>query len=106
MNSDMALALTVSATQSSATSCSLSSGWNLIGLKSNEVKSITNLISENENNIASIWKWEDNNWYVYLPKDGLEATKVYVNSKGFSVLLNIEPGEGFWVNATQNLILP
>jgi len=79
-------------------SLSLSQGWNLVGLKSNESKSITDLISENENNIASIWKWESGAWAVYLPN---QNTQAYADSKGFAVLEDIEPGEGFWVNCSQ-----
>ena len=80
----------------------LKKGWNLIGLKSNEAKSITTLISGNTDNIASVWKWDSGAWAVYLPGGGTEA---YAESKGFSVLENINPGEGFWVNAIQQITL-
>ena len=104
MNFNIPQNLTVSGSQPADTSCSLSDGWNLIGLKSNETKSITDLISGNEGNIASVWKWESGAWAVYLPdqKDGGAA---YAQSKGFSVLENINPGEGFWVNAIQQITL-
>ena len=111
VNSSTAQTLTVSGAQPSNTSCSLSSGWNLIGLKSNETKLITDLISENADKIASIWKWINppGNWAVYLPKDdsdkGLTETQKYANAKGFSVLSNIEPSEGFWVNCNEGITL-
>jgi len=111
VNSDMAQTLAVSGTQASDTSCSLTDGWNLIGLKSNEAKSITDLISGNENKIASVWKWINppGKWAVFLPKDdldkGLTETQDYANAKGFDVLEDINTGEGFWVNATQQITL-
>ena len=102
VNSNTNQSLTVSGTQPSNTSCLLDSGWNLIGLKSSEAKSITTLISGNTDNIASVWKWDSGAWAVYLPGGGTEA---YAESKGFSVLENIEPGEGFWVNCNGAIIL-
>lgn len=107
VNSNTDQDLTVSGTQPLDSSHFLSSGWNLIGLKSNETKSISTVISSNENNIASIWKWINppGKWAVYLPKDdsdkGLTETQEYATSKAFSLLQQINPGEGFWVNATQ-----
>ena len=94
--------LTVSGTNPDDTLCSLSSGWNLIGLKSNETQSITGLITGNEGKIASIWKWINNTWAVYLPGGG---TDTYAQSKGFSVLDTIKPGEGFWVNCSEPITL-
>lgn len=39
---------------------------------------------------------------VYLPGQDDGGTE-YAQSKGFSVLENINPGEGFWINATQQI---
>ena len=58
-------------------------------------------------------EFEENNeeeyeykWAVYLCKDaGLEVTKKYAVLKGFSVLETINPGEGFWVNCSSNVIV-
>ncbi|RLB88572.1 MAG: hypothetical protein DRH26_13325 [Deltaproteobacteria bacterium] len=85
-------------------SLTLSAGWNLVGLKTSETKAVTDFISGNEAKIASVWKWENSSWAVYLPGQddgGIE----YAESKGFTVLSNINPGEGFWVNATQKITL-
>ena len=84
-------------------SSSLSSGWNLLGLKSDSAKSITEFITGNEANITSIWKWKNETWAVYLPDGGTES---FAESKGFNVISDIELGEGFWVNATQDVVLP
>jgi hypothetical protein len=82
----------------------LNPGWNLIGLKSNQNQAITSLISDKEGKVVSVWKWLNSKWAVYLPgqEDGGAA---YAGSKGFTVLSNIEPGEGFWVNCTEEITL-
>ncbi len=80
-------------------------GWSLIGLKSNQAESITDLISENENKITSIWKWAETTWAVYLPQYGPADTETYANGKGFGVLSTINPGEGFWINCTEEITL-
>ena len=102
VNSSTEQTLTVSGTQPVDTSCSLTDGWNLNGLKSNETKAITDFIDGKEDKITSIWKWLNNTWAVYLPGGD---TDTYAQSKGFSVLGEINPGEGFWVNCTVEVTL-
>ncbi|RLB86333.1 MAG: hypothetical protein DRH26_17435, partial [Deltaproteobacteria bacterium] len=86
-------------------SLSLTQGWNLAGLKSDQGKSITDLISGNETIIVSVWKWQDGGWAVYLPGED-DGGAAYAAGKGFSPLGDVNPGEGFWVNATQQTTLP
>ncbi len=105
INSEIPQTLTISGTQPEDTSLLLSPGWNLVGLKSFTPKSIDDLIFENENNILSVWKWENNNWAVYLPQEGLDGTEVYAEVKGYLILNIINPGEGFWVNRMKEIIL-
>jgi hypothetical protein len=104
VNSSINQSVSVSGTQPADTSCLLTSGWNLVGLKSNETKAITDLVSEKEDSITSVWKWDNGKWAVYLPgkDDGGDA---YAKSKGFSLLGDINPGEGFWVNCTEAVTL-
>ena len=83
----------------------IAAGWNLVGLKIDESVSIDSLIEGNEEKILSIWKWSGNNWAVYLPVYGQEATQNYANAKGFEVLTKINPGEGFWINAKKSIEL-
>jgi len=104
VNSNIAQDLTVMGTEPANPSCSVNSGWNLIGLKSNQSKSITDYISGNESNIISMWKWGNGNWSVYLPGEG-DAGAAYANSKGFGLISNINPGEGFWVNCIEATML-
>jgi len=58
-----------------------------------------------EDKIMCLWKWVDNTWTVYLPEYGLETTEQYVESKSFEVLTEINPGEGFCINASSALEL-
>ena len=78
----------------------MSAGWNLVGLKGDQGKTIDDLISGNESSIASVWKWENSSWAVYLPGED-DGGAAYAQSKGFALLTDIEPGEGFWVNCAQ-----
>jgi len=73
-----------------------------LGLKTCQSKDITELISDNAEKIISLWKWQDNNWAVYLPN---QDTKKYADSKGFGVIDSINVGEGFWVNCAGAIIL-
>ncbi len=95
--------LSISGTQEFG-SLTLTQGWNLIGLRKSEAITITELITGNEQQITSIWKWAGNNWAVYLPgtEDGGAS---YAQGKGFEPLENIDPNEGFWVNAEKGMVL-
>jgi hypothetical protein len=96
--------LTVSGTEPSDTSLALVSGWNLIGLKSDAAKSISDFVSGNEIKISSVWKWDNGKWAVYLPDED-DGGAAYAKSKGFSLLDEINPGEGFWVNCMEGITL-
>ncbi|MCF8076864.1 MAG: hypothetical protein K9K87_11965, partial [Desulfotignum sp.] len=97
INSATSQALTYDGMPPADTSCLLKKGWNLTGLKVNEVKSVSELIANNPDQIISLWKWVDGKWAVYLPGQA-DGGAAYANSKGFSLLSDIAPGEGFWVN--------
>ncbi len=73
--------------------------WNLL---SNKCSTIPSSVFS-PNSINSVWKWQGNKWAVYLPG---QDTSGYANQKGFYVLTNIEPGEGFWVNAKSQTSIP
>jgi hypothetical protein len=85
-------------------SLTLTSGWNLVGLKSDQARTIADFISGNETKIASVWKWQNGGWAVYLSAED-DGGDAYAESKGFTMLSDIEPGEGFWVNCTENITL-
>ena len=77
-------------------SLNLSMGWNLVGLKSTQSATVTDLIASTSGTV-SMWKWANNTWSVVLPNEG-DKGAAYAASKGFSQLTTINPGEGFWVN--------
>jgi len=79
-----------------AADLTLDAGWNLV---SSRVEIAASATFSDDTKFASVWKWETNNWAVYLPG---QDTKTYADPKGFKVLSTISPGEGFWVNAGQS----
>ena len=97
--------ISISGIPSQDTTLQIDPGWNLISLKVNKKKGIDELISGNEDKIMSVWKWLGDTWAVYLQVYGQDTTEQYAESKGFEVLKGINPGEGFWINATSALEL-
>lgn len=104
-NSDTARSLSVKGTYPEATSVSIAEGWNLVGLKGCSPRTVAALVAGNEEEISSLWKWKGGNWEVSLPAEG-DSGIDFANSKGFGHFLAINPGEGFWVNASAPLSLP
>ena len=82
----------------------MTAGWNLLGLKGDQTKTITVLISGNESSTVSVWKWENNTWSVYLAGEN-DGGAAYAQTKGFNELSSIGPGEGFWFNAGGSITL-
>jgi hypothetical protein len=93
LNMEEESTLNVIGTEVSNSNLSFVQGWNLVGLKVNEEKSIEDVVPDSA---ISAWKWENNNWAVWLPDQ--ETLQEYAASKGFAILQNIKPDEGFWVN--------
>jgi hypothetical protein len=85
--------LHITGTEASNSDISFVQGWNLVGLKVNEEKSIEDVVPDGA---ISAWKWENNNWAVWLPDQ--ETLQEYAASKGFTILQFIKPEQGFWVN--------
>jgi len=104
INSSIPQTLSVSGVDLSG-SLTMTAGWNLAGLKKDQSKTISNLISGNASSIASVWKWDSGSWAVYLPGEG-DGGESYAAGKDFGWLSTVNSGEGFWVNATQDFTLP
>lgn len=68
-------------------------GWNLVSAV--VVVDVPALMGD-PGTFTTIWKWENDNWAVYLPGEASPGT--FAASKGFAQLAAINPGEGFWVN--------
>jgi hypothetical protein len=95
---------------SSATTLSITSGWNLVG-NSNNVPITASSIFNSQTDVSTIWKWETTGtnasitypaWAFYSPALSTSDLATYAASKGYDVLTTINAGEGFWVNAKTN----
>lgn len=103
----MALSLLAGQNDSSAASLGLVSGWNLVG---NSVEAPLDVATSfgDSSKVVTVWKWETTGtnaaitypaWAFYTPSlaDGGAS---FAASKGYDFLTTINPGEGFWVNAS------
>ena len=59
------------------------------------------------NAVITVWKWDaaNTNWQFYTPQMDAAALQNYAAGKGYGVLSEIRPGEGYWVNAKNQLWL-
>lgn len=103
LNAQQGGALTIPGTPLSG-GIAITSGWNLVGLKGDQDITVADLLS-GKTGIVSLWKWESGNWAVRLP-DEQDGGQGYATDKGFGLLQAIAPGEGFWVNSTEELTIP
>ena len=85
----------------------LASGWNLLGNSLNQKLLVAALYGDS-NTITSVWKWSPSKigWQFYAPSMDTATLQSYVNQKGYDVLSEVWPGEGYWVNAKSSPILP
>jgi hypothetical protein len=82
----------------------LHKGWNLLGLKGPHSLLVGDVLGPDADKITSIWKWvcaadDSCKWAVALPNYSPAQNLQYANSKGFSLLDALAPGQGFWANA-------
>lgn len=73
----------------------LAGGWQLVSLKNNSTVSVASVF--NDTKVATVWKYTDGGWEAYSPDTDLMKT---ITDAGISKLDTIDPGEGFWVNAS------
>ena len=69
----------------------LSEGWNLVGFSSADSREMSDAISSIVDHVKSVWAYKDGQWRVYDPA-----------SPGFSDLVSMEPGYGYWVKASSS----
>ena len=67
----------------------LSSGSNLVGYNSATAQAIAQAMGSIEDQCLSVWAFIDGSWRVYDPAN-----------PGFSDLSTMEPGYGYWIDAT------
>ena len=68
----------------------LSTGWNLVGYNSDTAQAVADALASIEGKYISVWAYINGSWQVYDP-----------NNPGFSDLTTIEPGYGYWINASE-----
>lgn len=58
--------------------------------------------------VQTVWVWNNaaSQWLFWSPQLSTDENKQYAAEKGFEVALQIEPGQGFWVNSWFNTSLP
>ena len=79
---------------------SLGQGWNLLGNSLNQPISVATLFGD-PNVVSAVWKWDSaiGHWQFFTPMMDAATLQAYVTSKGYGVLSQVGPGEGYWANA-------
>jgi len=80
-----------------AISINLNTDWNLVGYNSSSAQPIADALASIAGKYISVWAFVNGAWKVYDPAN-----------PGFSDLTIMEPGYGYWINATEDCawILP
>ncbi|HEY5291241.1 MAG TPA: fibronectin type III domain-containing protein, partial [Burkholderiales bacterium] len=108
-------ATTTLAAGSASFTPSLAKNWNLLGNSLNITLDVAALfgnasapVAGVSSSIASLWKWDaaSGAWAFYSPRLSAAQISAYAASKGYLVLSNIGPGEGYWINAATPFSLP
>jgi hypothetical protein len=86
LNMTEAATLTVAAILPSK-SINLIAGWNLVGYNSSTAQAIGGALASISGNVVSVWVYINGQWKVYDPAN-----------PGFSDLMTMEPGYGYWIN--------
>jgi len=76
----------------------INSNWNLISVSDGAgITSIEDVLAPIMDGVISVWAYDNGSWLVYDPEN-----------PDFSDLLEVEPGQGLWVNMSDNakLIIP
>lgn len=78
----------------------LSSGWQLNGALED-----INIKSFNNQNIESVWTYQNGKWELYLPNNSDMQKKIIDENSDIKSLTSIKKGEGFWVFANSDISL-
>ncbi|MBI2315908.1 MAG: hypothetical protein HYU75_02425 [Betaproteobacteria bacterium] len=92
------LAAVFAATTSKA--WSLLPGWNLLGNGASGALDVAAALGDAAK-VATVWKWVPGalKWALYTPSLSAAELSAYAAGKGYDVLVTVNGGEGFWVNA-------
>ena len=75
-------------------------GWNLLGNPVNQSIAVAAKLGDAAK-VNSVWKWDSvaAKWQFYAPGMSTAELQGYAASQGYTVLSEIQAGDGFWVNA-------
>jgi hypothetical protein len=85
--------------ETSINNVTIKQGWSLKALPV-KIDGGVNISKFNNDNLSTIWKWEDNGWLIWSPSNSI--TQI-INSYGLNMISSIQAGEGFWVNAVKGV---
>ena len=76
-------------------------GWNLLGNASDQPVTV-NAVFADKTLVNTVWKWDaaTPGWQFYTPNLSAAELQTYADGKNYGVLTSINPGEGFWINAS------
>jgi hypothetical protein len=105
VNVNTASDLTITGDAPGATDHTLVKGWNLIGSKKDESKTVSSVLSmltTSGVNAQTLWSWDADNgtWDVAIPSYTSTELATYIGAKGFNAMAAIASTSGFWVNAS------
>lgn len=98
-----------------STTINLNAGWNLMGngLATSldavaTFGSVEAPVAGVSDKVVSVWKWlpATGQWAFHTPRFSAAELAAYAAGRGQVVLTTIEPGEGFWINASDTVDLP
>jgi hypothetical protein len=73
--------------------------WSMWGNGRNAVMKVADYLS-NAEVVGSVWTWDvKTGWRFYDPSKTAQDLQTFAAARNWSVLTQINPGEGFWVNA-------
>jgi len=79
---------------------SVSPGWNLLGNPVNQTITVSEKFGD-ATRVNTVWKWDNSKgrWQFYTPAMDAASLQRYVNDQGYGVLTEVNPGDGYWINA-------
>jgi len=105
VNVTTAATLTIGGAAPGTTDHTLVKGWNLIGSKKDESKTVSSVLSmltTSGVNAQTLWAWDADNatWDVAIPSYTSTELATYIGGKGFNAMAAIASTSGFWVNTS------
>ncbi len=105
VNVNTAATLSIDGAAPGATDQTLVKGWNLIGSKKDESKTVSSVLSmltSSGVNAVTLWTWNaaEQKWDVAIPSYTATELATYIGAKGFNPIAAIASTSGFWVNAS------